>query len=71
MQKQANVEYATRLGRRLRVARRKARLSARMLGDAIGVHRNTVWRWEAGIAEPRVSELHELQRVLMEKGCRL
>lgn len=71
MQKQANLDYATRLGCRLRVARRKARMSARVLGAVIGVHRNTIWRWEAGLCEPRVSELRKLRSVLLEKGCRL
>ena len=71
MQKAANVEYATRLGRKLRVARLKARMSARVLGEAIDVHRNTIWRWESGRAVPRVNEMRQLRNVLLERGARL
>ncbi len=74
MQKPMNLGYASRLGRRLRMARRKSQLSARVLGEMIGergVHRNTIYRWESGLSVPRADELYSLQRVLLEKGCRL
>lgn len=58
------------LGRRLRRARERARLTQRELAEAVGVDRKTVGNWESGVSSPR-SSLGRLEAVLKEHGFSL
>lgn len=55
------------LGRRLRRARERAKLTQRALAEAVGVDRKTVGNWEAGVSSPR-SSLGRLEAVLAAHG---
>lgn len=55
------------LGRRIRRARERARLTQRQLADAVGVDRKTVGNWESGASHPR-SSLGRLETVLGGHG---
>jgi len=55
------------LGRRIRRARERARLTQRQLADAVGVDRKTVGNWESGTSHPR-SSLGRLETVLGGHG---
>ncbi|HLU33612.1 MAG TPA: helix-turn-helix domain-containing protein [Natronosporangium sp.] len=55
------------LGRRIRRARERARLTQRQLADAVGVDRKTVGNWESGASHPR-SSLGRLESVLGRHG---
>jgi transcriptional regulator with XRE-family HTH domain len=55
------------LGRHLRRARERARLTQRQLAAAVGVDRKTVGNWESGVSSPR-SSLGRLEAVLKEHG---
>jgi transcriptional regulator with XRE-family HTH domain len=50
--------------RRLRAARRAARLTQQQLAAQMGVHDTVVVNWEAGRRVPRVDRLRELAKVL-------
>jgi transcriptional regulator with XRE-family HTH domain len=51
-------------GRRLRDARRAARLTQRQLGERLGVGETGVANWETGQRVPRTDRLGELARIL-------
>jgi len=60
-------EAAARLGaakkavaRRLRFARKTARLSQLGLAKTVGVHGNTIWNWEAGKYKPSKAALQKM-----------
>lgn len=41
----------------LRIARKRKNMSVQMLADLLGVHRNTVLRWESGSIIPGPAQL--------------
>lgn len=47
----------------LRGLRKKKRLSQAELADLVGVHENTLRRWENGVHEPKASELKKICEV--------
>lgn len=55
------------LGRRIRRARERARLTQLQLAQAVGVDRKTVGNWESGLSSPR-SSLGRLEAVLGPHG---
>lgn len=57
----------TQLGRLIRRARERARLTQRDLAEAVGVDRKTVGNWESGTSSPR-SSMGRLEAVLAAHG---
>lgn len=55
------------LGKRIRRARERARLTQRQLAEAVEVDRKTVGNWESGVSNPR-SSLGRLEAVLGAYG---
>jgi len=52
------------LGFRLNMLRRQTKLSRRKFGDLLGVHRNTIERWEKGDLAPSIWNAIEICSVL-------
>ena len=48
----------------IRLWRKKIGITQERLSELVGVHVNTVIRWEAGLREPRTSEIKKLCEVL-------
>jgi transcriptional regulator with XRE-family HTH domain len=57
-------------GEQIHIIRKRRHVSAQTIADALGVHRNTVARWEAADndAEPSVSQARVIAELL---GCRI
>ena len=48
----------------IRLWRKRIGITQERLSELVGVHVNTVIRWEAGLREPRTSEIKKLCEVL-------
>jgi transcriptional regulator with XRE-family HTH domain len=49
--------YSGRFAARLRSLREKAKLTPEQMAEAVGVSATTVYRWEADLRQPQISDL--------------
>jgi transcriptional regulator with XRE-family HTH domain len=52
----------------IRAIRKKLGLSQAKLAIALGVRENSIWRWEAGVMQPRESVCRLLRLLVLEHG---
>lgn len=52
-----NIPIVKHVGRRIAMARRAAGLTQRQLAECLGIHWNTVARWERGEISPSINVL--------------
>lgn len=50
-------------GKRLAEARERSGMTQKELADRLGTHRQVISRWEQGVSEPRLAQLHALLRL--------
>lgn len=63
--------YAKNLGAWLQQTRETLGLSLGSLGAEIGVHRNTIWRWEMGEGIPNVYHYTLIKRLARQAGVKV
>jgi DNA-binding XRE family transcriptional regulator len=61
-------EWLVQLGQALAVARKAARLTQGQVAERVGVHRQTVYRWEQGAQAPDVWHWAGLSELLPGLG---
>lgn len=57
-------DFYKTIGLRIAAARKLQDMTQDELAEKIGVHKQTLWRWEAGKRAPNGGELRELATVL-------
>jgi transcriptional regulator with XRE-family HTH domain len=60
--------YARNLGDWIQETRVELGLSLGQMGERVGVHRNTVWRWELGLCMPNVYQYSLIRRLANKTG---